>query len=83
MESPLIISDRPQPARHTGHLTIGCLIFARMDQIDFTGPYEVLSRIPDSTIHVLGKTARPVRDAQGIILTPELSIAEAPVLDVL
>ncbi len=54
MESPLIISDRPQPARHTGHLTIGCLIFARMDQIDFTGPYEVLSRIPDSTIQVLG-----------------------------
>jgi len=54
-----------------------------MDQIDFTGPFEVLSRIPNSTIHVIAKTKSPVRDIQGLILTPEFSIAEAPEFDVL
>lgn len=83
MDLPLTISDRPKPTRHSGHLTIGCLIFPRMDQIDFTGPFEVLSRIPDATIHILAKTATPVRDVQGLILTPGIAINEAPLLDVL
>ena len=83
MDLALSISDRPKPARQTKHLTVGCLIYPRMDQIDFTGPYEVLSRIPDSTVHVIGKTKDPVRDVQGLILTPEMSIGDAPALDVL
>jgi cyclohexyl-isocyanide hydratase len=65
------------------HLTIGCFVFPRQDQIDFTGPFEVLSRIPNSTVHVIAKTKNPVRDVKGLILTPELSLAEAPPLDLL
>jgi cyclohexyl-isocyanide hydratase len=65
------------------HLHIGALIFPRMDQIDFTGPFEVLSRVPDSTFHVIGKGREPIRDIKGLILTPEMTIAEAPRLDVL
>jgi cyclohexyl-isocyanide hydratase len=83
MDTPITISKRAKPARQTNHLTIGCLIFPRMDQIDFTGPFEVLSRIPNSTIHVIAKTKSPVRDIQGLILTPEVTIAEAPEFDVL
>ena len=83
MDTPITISDRNKPARQSNHLTIGALIFPRMDQIDFTGPFEVLSRIPNSTIHVMAKTKSPVRDIQGLILTPEITIAEAPELDVL
>jgi cyclohexyl-isocyanide hydratase len=83
MDTPLTISNRDKPARQTNHLIIGALIFPRIDQIDFTGPFEVLSRIPDSTIHVIGKTSSPVRDMQGLILSPEMTIAEAPELDVL
>lgn len=83
MDSPLTISDRQKPARQTKDLTIGCLIFTRMDQIDFTGPFEVLALIPDSTMHVIAKTRNPVRDMQGLILTVEVTIAEAPQLDVL
>ncbi|MFZ0589905.1 MAG: DJ-1/PfpI family protein, partial [Bryobacteraceae bacterium] len=64
-------------------MTIGGLIFPRLDQIDFTGPFEVLSRIPNSTIHVIAKTRSAVRDIQGLIQIPETSIAEAPELDVL
>jgi cyclohexyl-isocyanide hydratase len=67
----------------SNHLTIGCLVFPRQDQIDFTGPFEVLSRIPDSSLHVIAKTKNPVRDVKGLILTPEMTIADAPPLDLL
>jgi len=65
------------------HLHIGALIFPRMDQIDFTGPFEVLSRVPDSTFHVIGRDSNPIRDCNGLILTPEETLSEAPQLDVL
>ena len=64
-------------------LVVGCLVFPRQDQIDFTGPFEVLSRIPDSTVHVISKHADPIRDVKGLILTPEMRIADAPPLDLL
>ena len=83
MDSPIAISDRQKPIPDRKHIVIGCLIYPRIDQIDFTGPFEVLSRIPGSTLHVLAKTKSAVRDVQGLILTPEMSIAEAPELDVL
>jgi cyclohexyl-isocyanide hydratase len=65
------------------HLNIGAIVFPGMDQIDFTGPFEVLSPIPDSTFHVLWKEKTPVRDLNGLIITPERSFAEAPPLDLL
>jgi cyclohexyl-isocyanide hydratase len=65
------------------HLQIGSLLFEGLDQIDLTGPFEVLSRIPNSTYRVYGKTAAPVRDLRGLRITPDAAIAEAPQLDVL
>lgn len=65
------------------HLNIGAIVFPGMDQIDFTGPFEVLSRIPDSTFHVLWKEKLPIRDLNGLIITSEKSFAEAPQLDLL
>lgn len=82
-EPPVTFSNKPRPAIQAGHLVIGCLVFPRQDQIDFTGPYEVFSRLPDSTVHVIAKTKNPVRDVKGLILTPDTTIAEAPSLDVL
>lgn len=66
-----------------GPLTLGAIIFPGIDQIDFTGPFEILSRLPDSTFHVIWKDAKPVRDANGLILTPDTVMATAPQLDVL
>lgn len=65
------------------HLAIGGFVFPDMDQIDFTGPFEVLSRLPNSTFHTLSADGKPIRDQRGLILTPEKSFAEAPRLDVL
>jgi cyclohexyl-isocyanide hydratase len=68
---------------HDTHLQIGSLLFEGLDQIDLTGPFEVLSRIPNSTYRIYGKTAAPVRDLKGLRLTPDAALADAPQLDVL
>jgi cyclohexyl-isocyanide hydratase len=68
---------------HDIHLQIGSLLFEGVDQIDLTGPFEVLSRIPNATYRIYGKTAEPVRDLKGLRLTPDAAIADAPQLDVL
>ena len=68
---------------HDTHLQIGSLLFERLDQIDLTGPFEVLLRIPNSTCRIFGKTLHPVRDARGLRLTPDGLLEDAPQLDVL
>jgi cyclohexyl-isocyanide hydratase len=68
---------------HDTHLQIGSLLFEGLDQIDLTGPFEVLSRIPNSTYRLYGKTAESVRDLKGLRLTPDAALADAPSLDVL
>jgi cyclohexyl-isocyanide hydratase len=68
---------------HDVHLQIGSLLFEGLDQIDLTGPFVVLSRIPNATYRVYGKTADPVRDLKGLRLTPDAALADAPQLDVL
>src|ERR1700757_729533 len=68
---------------HDVHLQIGSLLFEGIDQIDLTGPFEVLSRIPNSTYRIYGKTSDAVRDLKGLRLTPDAVLADAPQLDVL
>ena len=68
---------------HDTHLHIGSLLFEGIDQIDLTGPFEVLSRIPNATYRIYGKTAASVRDLKGLRLTPDATLADAPPLDVL
>lgn len=68
---------------HDVHLQIGSLLFEGLDQIDLTGPFEVMSRIPNSTYRIYSKTGRPVRDIRGLRLTPDAVLVDAPPLDVL
>jgi len=64
-------------------LQIGSLLFEGLDQIDLTGPFEVLSRLPNSTYRIYSKTMATVRDVKGILLTPDAPLREAPKLDVM
>jgi cyclohexyl-isocyanide hydratase len=57
-------------------------MFDDMDQIDLTGPFEVLSRVPNSTYRIYARTS-PVRDLNGLRLTADGTLAEAPPLDIL
>jgi len=64
-------------------LQIGSLIFPQIDQIDFTGPFEVFSRIPNATCFIIAKERKPLRDGRGLILTPEKTFSEVGQLDLL
>ena len=64
-------------------LQIGSLLFEGLDQIDLTGPFEVLSRVPNATFRLYGLTGAPVRDVKGLRLVPDGTFTEAPQLDVL
>ena len=67
-----------------GHMTIeiGFLVFPRVQQLDLTGPYEVLAMVPGARVHLLAKTSEPVATATGLVLTPTVRFAECPALDV-
>jgi cyclohexyl-isocyanide hydratase len=65
------------------HLQIGALLFEGLDQTDLTGPFEVLSRLPNATFRLYGLTDSPVRDVMGLRLLPDDTIANAPALDIL
>jgi cyclohexyl-isocyanide hydratase len=65
------------------HIRIGALVFPRMDQVDLTGPYSVLSRLPNSSFQLLWKDTRPVRDYHGFGLIPDAGLAEADPIDLL
>lgn len=69
------------PLEH--HLQIGSLLFESIDQIDLTGPFEILSRLPNATHRIYAKTMAPVRDVNGLILSPHATLDQAPRLDVL
>lgn len=64
-------------------LKIGSLLFDGLDQIDLTGPFEVLSRLPGATCRIYAKANVPVRDVRGLRLSPDATFSEAPQLDVL
>jgi cyclohexyl-isocyanide hydratase len=63
-------------------MKIGGLIFPGIDQADFTGPFEVLSRLPGAEFSVIGQELLPVTDAKGLILTPTHDFASAPLPDI-
>jgi cyclohexyl-isocyanide hydratase len=65
------------------HLHIGSILFDGLDQSDLTGPFEVLSRLPNSTYQIYAKTTDPIRDAKGLRLIADARLDEAPQLDLL
>jgi cyclohexyl-isocyanide hydratase len=69
--------------RSPQHLNIGAIVFPAMDQADLTGPFEVLSRIPDASFQVLAKTLNSVKDVNGFVITPEQMLPDAQQMDVL
>ncbi len=64
-------------------LNVGFILFPNLTQLDFTGPLQVLHRLPGSTTHILAKTRDPVPSDCGLGLMPTASFAEAPQLDVI
>jgi len=62
---------------------IGFVIFPDLTQLDFTGPLQVLSRLPQSATHIIAKSATPVPSDCGLGLVPTHSFASCPRLDLI
>src|SRR5690242_9799338 len=62
---------------------IGFVIFPDLTQLDFTGPLQVLSRLPQSVIHIVAKSASPVPSDCGLGLVPTHTFANCPSLDLI
>ncbi len=64
-------------------IQIGMLIFPKMTQLDFTGPFEALARLPNAQVHVVWKTRDPVTSDTGLTFLPTTTLADCPPLDVI
>ncbi len=62
---------------------IGFVIFPDLTQLDFTGPLQVLSRLPQSATHIVAKSAAPVPSDCGLGLVPTHTFADCPPLDLI
>jgi cyclohexyl-isocyanide hydratase len=61
----------------------GFVIFPDLTQLDFTGPLQVLSRLPQSATHIVAKSAAPVPSDCGLGLVPTCTFADCPPLDLM
>jgi cyclohexyl-isocyanide hydratase len=67
----------------TDPIRLGMLLFPKITQLDLTGPFEVLARLPGAQISLLWRSLEPVTSATGLTIQPTLTFAEAPKFDVL
>jgi cyclohexyl-isocyanide hydratase len=62
---------------------IGFVIFPQLTQLDFTGPLQVLARLPESTIHIVAKSVAPVPSDCGLTVLPTHTFVNCPPLDLI
>lgn len=66
--------------------TIGILLFDDAEELDFVGPWEVLTATkmvaPGDTVVTIAEHDRPIRCAKGMRVLPDHVFANAPALDV-
>jgi len=63
-------------------LQIGIVLFPRVTQLDFTGPLQVFSSVPGANVHLIWKRIEPVPSDSVLVITPTVTFADCPQLDV-
>src|SRR6266550_3648304 len=64
------------------HVQIGLLLYPGLTQLDLTGPFEVLARVPGAAVHLVSCTREPVTSDTGLSLVPSMTYDECPDLDI-
>ena len=64
-------------------IEVGFLLFPNLTQLDLTGPAQVLSRVPNTKIHLVWKDLNPVMTDVGFSINPTTTFDGCPQLDVL
>src|SRR5580704_19775706 len=61
----------------------GLLVFPNLTQLDLTGPYEVLARLPGAETLLLWKNTDPVRSEHGLTILPTATLDSSEPLDLI
>ncbi|HEX3952603.1 MAG TPA: DJ-1/PfpI family protein [Stellaceae bacterium] len=61
----------------------GMLIFPNLTQLDLTGPYEILARLPGSAVELIWKSFDPVRTEHGLTILPTATFETCGKLDLI
>jgi cyclohexyl-isocyanide hydratase len=64
-------------------LQIGLLVFPKVTQLDLTGPLQVFASVSGAQVHLIWKRIEPVPSDSVLTLTPTVSFADCPQLDVI
>ena len=64
-------------------LQIGLVIFPKVTQLDLTGPVQVFSSVPGAKVHLIWKRIEPIASDSVLTLTPTITFADCPQLDVI
>jgi cyclohexyl-isocyanide hydratase len=64
-------------------LEIGLLLFPKLTQLDLTGPLQVFASLPCAKVHLIWKRIEPVPSDSVLVLTPTVTFADCPQLDVI
>jgi cyclohexyl-isocyanide hydratase len=85
MMSPTEFCSRFKSQWRSGmsNFNVGFVIFPDLTQLDFTGPLQVLARLPQSTTHIVAKSEDPVPSDCGLGLVPTRTFANCPPLDLI
>lgn len=67
----------------TDQLQINMILIENMVQLDLTGPFEVLARVPGWRIDLIGTTLAPVRTDRGLTILPTIRRDAAQIPDIL
>lgn len=64
-------------------LNVVFVLFPKVTQLDFTGPLQVLSRLPGASVHLAAQTLDPIPTDAVLTLNPTCTFADCPPADVL
>ncbi len=64
-------------------LRFGILVFPNVQQLDLTGPYEVLASAKGAKVELIWKDRNPVMSSTRLSLNPTATFDDCPPLDVL
>ena len=63
--------------------TVGLVLFPKLTQLDLTGPYEIFSRMPETTVHLVAASSAPVPSERGLAIVPDTTFDAAGPFDIL
>jgi cyclohexyl-isocyanide hydratase len=67
----------------TTPIQIGFVLFPNVTQLDFTGPLQVLTRVPGAQVHLVWKRIEAITSDTVLAILPTTTFAECPQLDVI